>query len=79
VLSTDVWMAHSHDGGATFPDESRLTPTSFDIRTAPDALGYFVGDYSGLEHAGTVFHPAWVGANDGMLGNRTDVFQRSAG
>ena len=27
-------------------DESRLTTTSFDMRTAPDALGYFVGDYT---------------------------------
>jgi hypothetical protein len=79
VLSTDVWVTHSHDGGVTFPDESRLTTTSFDMRTAPDALGYFVGDYSGLEHAGTVFHPTWVGANDGMLDNRTDVFHRTAG
>ncbi len=79
VLSTDVWLAHSHDGGVTFSDESRLTPTSFDMRTAPDAGGYFVGDYTGLDHVGSVFHPAWVAANDGNLGNRTDVFHRSAG
>ena len=81
VLSTDVWIAHSHDGGATFlvPDESRATPASFDMRTAPDAGGYFVGDYSGLDHAGATFHPTWVGANDGNLANRTDVFHRAAG
>jgi hypothetical protein len=78
VLSTDLWIAHSHDGGRTFGDESRLTPASFDMRTAPDALGYFVGDYTGLDHAGTVFHPAWVAANDGNLVNRTDVFHRRA-
>lgn len=79
VLSTDFWVTHSDDGGATFGDESRLTPTSFDMRTAPDARGYFVGDYTGLDHAGGVFHPAWVAANDGNLANRTDVFHRSAG
>ncbi len=78
VLSTDVWVTHSHDGGQTFPDESRLTSASFDMRTAPDAGGYFVGDYSGLDHFGTTFHPTWVGANDGNTVNRTDVFHRTA-
>ena len=79
VLSTDFWATHSHDGGLSFPDESRLTTDPFDMRTAPDALGYFVGDYTGLDHFGTTFHPAWVEANDGNLVNRTDVFQRTAG
>jgi hypothetical protein len=55
-----------------------LTERSFDMRTAPDALGYFVGDYTGLAHVGTAFHPAWVAANDGNLTNRTDVFHRRA-
>jgi hypothetical protein len=71
ALSTDLWIAHSHDGGRTFTDESRVTRTSFDMRQAPDALGYFVGDYTGLDHAGTTFHPTWVGP--------TDVFHRTAG
>jgi len=79
VLSTDLWVTHSHDGGATFPDESRATSSSFDMRTAPDALGYFLGDYTGLEHNGTTFHPTWVGANEGNLINRTDVFHRTSG
>ena len=50
VLSTDLWITHSHNGGLTFPipAESRVTPSSFDMRTAPYALGYFVGDYTGL-------------------------------
>jgi len=77
-LSTDFWITHSHDGGQTFASESRLTPMSFDMRTAPNARGYFVGDYTGLDHYGTVFHPAWVAANDGNLANRTDVFHRTA-
>ena len=79
VLSTDFWVTHSHDGGLTFPDENRLTPESFDMRTAPFALGYFVGDYTGVSHFGARFDSLWVGANDGDLANRTDAFHQSAG
>lgn len=32
VLSTDFWITHSHDGGVTFPEENRLTGSSFDMR-----------------------------------------------
>lgn len=64
-LSTDLWITHSHDEGQTFSDESRVTLPSFDMRTAPDALGYSVGDYTGLAHLGSTFHAGWVGANDG--------------
>lgn len=78
VLSTDAWIAHSHDGGLTFPDESRLTAQSFDMRTAPDAGGYFVGDYTGLAHVGSRFDPAWVEANDGDTADRTEVIHRAA-
>ena len=77
-LSTDFWLAHSHNGGASFTDESRLTSAPFDMRTAPDAGGYFVGDYTGLDHVGSAFHPTWVGANDGNIANRTDVRHRAA-
>ena len=78
VLSTDLWITHSHDGGSSFPDESRVTTASFDMRTAPDALGYFVGDYTGLSHFNGRFDSLWVGANTGNLANRTDAFHRSA-
>ena len=78
VLSTDFWLTHSHDGGQTFPDEDRLTPESFDMRTAPYALGYFVGDYAGLSHFGDRFDALWVGANDADVENRTDAFHRNA-
>jgi hypothetical protein len=55
-LTTDYWIVHSHDGGLTFPDESQLTPTTgFDMRKAPYARGYFVGDYQGLAHSGNLF------------------------
>ena len=47
TLPTDYWFLHSHDGGATWA-ESRVTPSSFDMRTAPYARGLFLGDYEGL-------------------------------
>ena len=66
-VSTDLWVTHSHDGGRTFPDEQRLTPASFDMRTAPFAGGYFIGDYTGLSHFNGRFDALWVAANDGNL------------
>lgn len=52
TLPTDYWFLHSHDGGATWA-ESRITPSSFDMRKAPFARGFFVGDYEGLTtHSG---------------------------
>ncbi len=36
-------------------EEERITPASFDIRKAPFALGYFLGDYMGMDDTGTDF------------------------
>jgi hypothetical protein len=36
-------------------EEERITPVSFDIRKAPFARGYFLGDYMGLDNAGPAF------------------------
>ena len=33
----------------------RITPASFNIRNAPFARGYFLGDYMGLDNAGNSF------------------------
>ena len=56
--------------------------SSFDMTTAPDALGYFVGDYAGLDFAGSGsrpgFKPFHVRANSGTLANRTDVYATTA-
>ncbi len=73
-LATDYWFTSSRDGGATFSPRQRLTDRSFDMRTAPDARGFFVGDYEGLTSAGGRFLPVFVTANSGNLANRTDVF-----
>lgn len=55
-LDSDVWALRSSDRGATWTEE-RVTPASFDMRRAPFARGYFVGDYIGVAAAGTAFMP----------------------
>ena len=54
ALETDTWFTRSTDGGRTWSEE-RVTPTSFDMRTAPVARGYFTGDYEGLTALGGDF------------------------
>jgi len=73
-LPTDYFIVHSHDGGATWGGEARITPTSFDEATAPFARGLFLGDYEGLAHGGNVFTPFFVQTNSGNTSNRTDAF-----
>ena len=73
TLDTDYWATTARNGNATFSPRERLTPQSFDMRTAPDAGGFFVGDYEGLTNTGN-FLPVFVTANNGNLTNRTDVF-----
>ena len=69
ALDTDVWFLRSADGGQTFTEE-RLTPSSFDMRAAPVARGFFVGDYAGLATAGETFKALFAQAGAGA----TDVF-----
>ena len=77
-LTTDTWLLRSTNGGVSWTEE-RIGTTSFDMTTAPDALGYFVGDYAGLDFApGSGFKPFQVRANSGNLANRTDVFATTA-
>jgi hypothetical protein len=78
TLPTDYWIRYSTNGGQTWGGEQRITPTSFDMRTAPDAGGVFTGDYQGLDSRGNVFVPFFVQANSGNLANRTDVFASTA-
>jgi hypothetical protein len=75
-LETDYWATTARDGNAAFSPRQRLTQRSFDMRTAPDANGFFVGDYEGLTNTGN-FLPVFVTANDDNLANRTDVFSTS--
>jgi hypothetical protein len=76
-LPTDIWLVHSHDAGATFGDEAHIAGP-FDMTTAPDAGGLFVGDYDGLTSIGSAFVPFFVATNNGNTANRTDVFSTQA-
>jgi hypothetical protein len=100
-LSADAFLAVfeetvSDTGGSTgigldFSEEVRLTDNSFDMRKAPIAGGYFLGDYSGLQAMGSTFYVAFVTTttdpvlplsfDDGITrvdeSNRNDVFFRT--
>jgi hypothetical protein len=81
-LSTDYWVVHCHadtsdcSQESSWTDESRLTPQSFDMRQAPYANGYFLGDYEGLDNFGATFTPFFIQATGEQL---TDAFYRTAG
>jgi len=81
-LTTDSWIAHSHDGGQTWTEDPLAD--SFDMHQAPYARGYFVGDYQGLDAQGSAFRPLFTLASPGSPGvfpnpNPTDEFINSAG
>ncbi|CAI8692809.1 exo-alpha-sialidase [Burkholderia pyrrocinia] len=74
TLPTGFWRKISHDGGATFSDERRVGGP-FDMKLAPNAEGFFIGDYQGLDVGpSSSFHPFFVQTSAGNLTNRTDVF-----
>ena len=76
---TDYWIRTSTDGGATFAPSQRVTPDSFDMKKAPVARGFFVGDYEGLDHAGSTFKVFFVQTHNADTGsNPTDVFAADA-
>jgi hypothetical protein len=64
TLETDYFLVHCHPStptactnAANWGDEVQLTDASFDMRTAPFALGFFTGDYEGLSSVGNAFTP----------------------
>jgi hypothetical protein len=71
TLPTDLWLTQSGDGMGW--RESHVAGP-FDLSTAPDALGLFLGDYHALTSIGATFVPLYVRTNSGNLANRTDVF-----
>jgi hypothetical protein len=84
ALSTDYWIVHHHPGdpfdSAHFSDENRLTPASFNMRTAPYAGGYFAGDYEGLDNFGNTFTPFFVQATGtDPFHQLSDAFYSTAG
>jgi len=62
TLLTDYFIVHCHPSAtvsctdpADWENEVQLTDVSFDMRKAPFARGFFVGDYEGLGAAGNKF------------------------
>jgi hypothetical protein len=72
TLPTDAFALFSHDGGASFGGELRLTKKSFDLDLAPRAGGLFLGDYVGLSHVGSTFVPFYTQTVSNT--NPTDIF-----
>jgi Neuraminidase (sialidase) len=58
---TDFFGAVSTDGGATWTEQHLAG--SFDLRTAPIARGFFLGDYEGLQPSGSGFLAVFVKTN----------------
>lgn len=64
-LPTDVFLAHSHDGGATWTEQH--VQGGFDMENAPNARGWFLGDYQGMAAAGNdliLFYSVSTGLDD---------------
>jgi hypothetical protein len=78
---TDYWLVRcpSSSGDCTNPASWSETYVAgpFDMKAAPVAGGYFLGDYMGLTTVGSDFNtflPFFVQTNTGNTSNQTDVF-----
>lgn len=79
TLPTDYWIVHCHaacSSAASWGNEARLTDVSFDMRKAPNAGGFFTGDYAGLTAVGDDFG-AFFSATHGS--DPSSTFYRTAG
>ncbi|MCM2327543.1 MAG: glycoside hydrolase [Lysobacter sp.] len=70
TLPAGYWLARSADG-VTWTETRLAGP--FDLASAPNANGLFLGDYMGLAGSGTDFLSLFV-RTTGDPANRTDVF-----
>jgi len=80
TLPTDYWLKTSPTGGASFSNEIHLAG-SFNMLVAPNAGGFFLGDYEALGTAGTTFRPFFVQTNCADVSctlDRTSVVTESA-
>ena len=74
---TDFWVRYSSDGGTTWTDSERVTRDSFDMLAAPNARGFFLGDYTGLDHAGSTFRMDFA-ATSGANNPSSDIYFATA-
>jgi hypothetical protein len=84
TLPTDYFLVHCHPSAtvsctasADWADESRLTAASFDMRKAPFARGFFLGDYEGLAVVGNDFRPVFV--QSGASAGTSNAFSTAVG
>lgn len=71
AATTDCTKAANWASGG----ETRLSTTgSFDMTTAPDAGGYFTGDYEAVSSSGTIFTPFYIMAKPIAKAGPTDPF-----
>jgi hypothetical protein len=76
ILPTDLWLKTSAAGGAAFGSDTHVAGT-FNMFAAPNAGGFFVGDYEALGANGTTFLPFFVKTNCSTAmcpANPTDVY-----
>jgi hypothetical protein len=73
TLPTSTWLTVSPRGGKRFGHERPIAPV-FDHLQAPNARGFFLGDYQGLATVDDRFRALFVTANTGQPANKTDVF-----
>jgi len=75
TLPTSIWFTASMDGGKIFDNGSEVRLGGpFDLKLAPMAGGFFLGDYTGLGAAGMSFLPFFVQTHSTDLSNRTDIY-----
>ncbi|MFL6260223.1 MAG: sialidase family protein [Thermoanaerobaculia bacterium] len=60
-VMVDQYLSVSKNGGQQFAKGQRLTATSWDLRFAAAADGFFLGDYQGLAASSKTFYPLWIG------------------
>jgi photosystem II stability/assembly factor-like uncharacterized protein len=72
TLPTSTWLTVSPRGGRDFHREQRIAPV-FDHLQAPNARGFFLGDYQGLTTINDQFRTLFVTSNTTQPNNRTDV------
>jgi hypothetical protein len=75
---TDMFVRYSSDGGLTWSASERVTPTSFDMKQAPVARGYFLGDYTGLDHDGSTFAIDYAAGTGSSSATDTDIYFANA-
>lgn len=71
-LMVEYRLARSRDGGARWYDTRIAGP--FDLGTAPNAGGLFLGDYQGLVAAGTRLIPLFATTTGSTTSNRTALY-----